>query len=78
MRSEFRKLWDNRAPPQEHGTVDKFVGQPPNVGRLATMCKECLSIVFMNVRYISDTYKDRAYSFCTSLLVFLEGRAPYS
>ena len=37
MRSEFRKLWDNRAPPRT-GDSGQICGTvPQNVGRLATM-----------------------------------------
>ena len=31
MRSEFRKLRDNRAPPRDRGTVYKFAGQSPQM-----------------------------------------------
>ena len=31
MRSEFKKLRDNRAPPRDRGTVDTFAGQSPKM-----------------------------------------------
>ena len=38
MRSEFRKLRDNGAPPRDRGTVDKFAGQSPKMWDAWQLC----------------------------------------
>ena len=49
MRSEFRKLRDNRAPQRDRGTVDKFAGQSPKMcdaWQLCDLAEEILSSSF--------------------------------
>ena len=41
MRSEFRKLRDNRAPPRDRGTVDTFAGQSPKMWDSWQLCIRC-------------------------------------